>query len=113
MIWCKVKVGQIWYSEVLNIKFRVTRIDEHMAYAIMDGNNTESIFAVLDNGRADFGSTPWTLSYLDENGIEQIDCSWNKKQIEKVIPDMPLDPTLPILQAGYLQDRQRKQYRSK
>lgn len=26
----------------------------------------------------------------------------------KVIPDIPLDPTLHILEAGHLQDRQRK-----
>jgi hypothetical protein len=30
---------------------------------------------------------------------------------EKVIPDMPLDPTLPILTAGHLQDRQRKRFK--
>lgn len=28
-----------------------------------------------------------------------------------IIPDMPLDPSLPILMAGHLQDRQRKKYR--
>jgi hypothetical protein len=27
---------------------------------------------------------------------------------EKVIPDYPLDPSLPVLMAGYIQDRQRK-----
>ena len=26
----------------------------------------------------------------------------------KVIPDYPLDPSLPVLMAGYIQDRQRK-----
>jgi len=30
---------------------------------------------------------------------------------KKVIPDIPLDPTLPILEAGYLQDRLRKKFR--
>jgi len=35
------------------------------------------------------------------------------KQIyEKIIPDMPLDPTMQILMAGHLQDRQRKRYRT-
>lgn len=29
-------------------------------------------------------------------------------KIEKIIPDFPLDPTLHVLQAGYIQDRQRK-----
>jgi len=28
----------------------------------------------------------------------------------KIIPDIPLDPTLPILQAGHLQDRMRKKF---
>src|ERR1035437_9011893 len=28
----------------------------------------------------------------------------------KVIPDIPLDPTLPILMAGHLQDRARKKF---
>jgi len=31
--------------------------------------------------------------------------------LEKIIPGIPLDPTLPILQAGYIQDRARKRYR--
>jgi hypothetical protein len=31
-----------------------------------------------------------------------------KKIIEKIIPGFPLDPTLHVLQAGYIQDRQRK-----
>jgi len=30
---------------------------------------------------------------------------------EKVIPDFPLDKTIPILQAGHIQDRQRKRYK--
>lgn len=34
-----------------------------------------------------------------------------KSTIEKIIPGIPLDPTLPILQAGYIQDRARKRYR--
>jgi len=34
-----------------------------------------------------------------------------KRKPKKVIPDIPLDPTLPILEAGYLQDRMRKQFR--
>lgn len=29
-------------------------------------------------------------------------------RIKKVIPNFPLDPTLHILEAGYIQDRQRK-----
>lgn len=35
----------------------------------------------------------------------------NPKQIDKIIPDFPLDTTMPILQAGYIQDRQRKKYK--
>jgi len=34
-----------------------------------------------------------------------------KRKPKKVIPDIPMDPTLPILEAGYLQDRQRKRFR--
>jgi hypothetical protein len=33
------------------------------------------------------------------------------RKSSKVIPDIPLDPTLPVLQAGYLQDRERKHFK--
>jgi len=35
----------------------------------------------------------------------------DKPRIKKVIPDFPLDPMLPVLEAGYIQDRQRKQFK--
>jgi len=35
------------------------------------------------------------------------------KHPKKVIPDFPLDPSLSILEAGHLQDRQRKRHKAK
>jgi len=42
-----------------------------------------------------------------------IDVGYEVKQVvvNKVIPGIPLDPTLPVLMAGYIQDRARKRYR--
>lgn len=34
-----------------------------------------------------------------------------KRKPKKIIPDIPLDPNMPILQAGHIQDRQRKRFR--
>lgn len=33
---------------------------------------------------------------------------YKPRKPKKVIPNMPLDPTLPMLEAGYLQDRMRR-----
>jgi hypothetical protein len=46
------------------------------------------------------------------NGYLFLSDDWCLECKEKVIPGTPLDPTLPILQAGYLQDRARKKYRN-
>lgn len=43
--------------------------------------------------------------------FEVLYMSAKKRKPKKIIPDIPLDPTLPILEAGYLQDRMRKQFR--
>jgi hypothetical protein len=51
------------------------------------------------------------------SGMTMIADEWilvsnNEEKKEKIIPGIPLDPSLPILQAGYLQDRQRKRFKS-
>jgi hypothetical protein len=58
------------------------------------------------------GSTRWF--YTPTAFIMNFDVSnesIKKRKPKRVIPDIPLDSTLPILQAGYLQDRMRKQFR--
>ena len=44
------------------------------------------------------------------DGCYNMPPDWYLYRVDKVIPDFPLDATLPILQAGYIQDRQRKQF---
>ena len=57
-----------------------------------------------DDGYAD--SDAWSgACYFDEI------LGGRKRKPKKVIPDIPLDPTLPILQAGYIQDRARKKFK--
>jgi len=58
------------------------------------------------------GGAPFSFGYMVyEDGRTNISDGWVVQ--EKIIPDIPLDPSLPILEAGYLQDRQRKRYRNK
>jgi hypothetical protein len=43
--------------------------------------------------------------------VRELKGNYKRRKIKKVMPDFPLDPTLPILQAGYLQDRERKHFK--
>jgi hypothetical protein len=67
---------------------------------------TGSLFDVAwDDG---IGGGGW---YDIANQFEVLVSHRKRKKPKKIIPDIPLDPDLPILQAGYIQDRQRKKFR--
>jgi hypothetical protein len=91
----KIKIGQCWSSPSGARSFTITKFLALKAYGIDSIDNKEHSFTSIDN-RHEGEVGAWFIA-----GYKL-----------KVIPDMPLDPTLPVLQAGYLQDRQRKQYRS-
>jgi hypothetical protein len=52
-----------------------------------------------------------------DDGLKEYGC-WSgpeyfedsKRKPRKAIPDFPLDPSLPVLMAGYIQDRARKRF---
>src|ERR1035437_3864186 len=108
------QVGQIWHSIDPNDgreQYLITRFEEAAfrfdsvrvygtiigAGPFMDGE----IFLTRTN-RGHFASS----SFLDGWCIVG-----TEKSIIKAIPDFPLDPTLHVLQAGYIQDRQRKKHK--
>jgi hypothetical protein len=111
------EVGQIWehreYTGPGNrycIAYFVTRHALStlvLAYAYLvdrdgNGNSNETIY---------FAAT--TASHIAHQSLEE---NWmiigtKKPIVDKVIPDFPLDPSLHTLQAGYIQDRQRKKYK--
>jgi hypothetical protein len=100
-----LQVGQVWEdNDRLGRYFLITSIVEGTAFCD-DSIGINNIFCtyMIDGGFRD-RSNNWHL--VDPT-------KFKPKKPEKVIPGMPLDPTLPILQAGYLQDRQRKQYKFK
>jgi hypothetical protein len=59
--------------------------------------------------------TEYVLGCVEEDGLSYLADTWELviEKPEKIIPGTPLDPTLPILHAGYIQDRQRKRFRDK
>jgi hypothetical protein len=51
------------------------------------------------------------IRWADEIGFGEVRPligKFKKRKPKKVIPNTPLDPSLPILMAGHIQDRQRK-----
>ena len=97
----KIKIGQCWSSPGRTRAFLINKFISHTisngiviskAYGIDSSDNLETSFATIDeNGEAEVGG-------------------WFLIAKPKIIPGIPLDPTLPILMAGYLQDRARKRY---
>jgi hypothetical protein len=101
----KLKVGQVWQGYWTRSIYTVTSIVSNKVFAtkIKDGINEGEVWLTStgdDGCDPMFPSSIWNL--ID-------DLSINVREI----PDMPLDPSLPVLQAGYLQDRARKKYRDK
>lgn len=102
----KIAIGQIWKSP------------EGYTYQICDlSYGIASVFRIIN--RSIYGSK-LTFRELDSERFVSHDSyfyqNWQLINMKlrpprKAIPDIPLDPTLPILEAGYLQDRQRKRFR--
>lgn len=95
----KPELGQIYTAECGGPMYLITVVGVNGDYCkcvdVKDSFHYQYDFRVIgSDGMID--STGWTLV---------------KTLKTKVIPDIPLDPSLHILQAGYLQDRQRKLYR--
>jgi hypothetical protein len=97
MIRIKGKVGQVWVNDAGDRTFTITKIVVEEGARKMYG--IDSRF-----GKENYFTT------LTTSGIVCL-FSWHILIKQKAIPDMPLDTTLPILQAGHLQDRARKKYR--
>lgn len=55
------------------------------------------------------GRLSWTIGWRLLQSCFDIQSKIYKKP-RKIIPDIPLDPTLHILEAGYIQDRMRKRF---
>jgi len=93
----KIKVGQVWRYDFNPTRYRIIKAatlwdDYNLAHYIgSDGfeDSKESLF-----GR------------VGSDGLTEL-ISWKLENQEEVI-GYPLDPTLPILQAGHLQDRMRR-----
>lgn len=88
----KIKVGQIWTDGF--DRYQITSIDgTHQPFA----NN-------LEINRINTFASPLV------DGLYDMPRGWYVDIEEKVIPGIPLDTSLPILEAGHLQDRLRKRY---
>ena len=92
-----IKVGQVWAFRpdwyISGPRFKISRvdIDTGNAWAFDSRHNKEGIFLRVDASGQAF------LAY-----------GWQLVTPEKIIPSTTLDPTLHILEAGYLQDRMRR-----
>jgi hypothetical protein len=58
----------------------------------------------------DDGRTSWSMGWTLPSSSFDIIGNKVYRKPRKVIPDMPLDPELPVLMAGHWQDRQRKKF---
>lgn len=92
----KIKVDNVLML-AFGARFKVLDIDIF--------NNTVSVLSINTNI-----NYKWNL--YRGNCID-VPSSWQIERNEKVIPDYPLDPALHVLEAGYIQDRQRKSNRNK
>jgi len=110
----KIKVGQVFKydshmaGEPVH-RYQVTRIESDKVFAIKNYGK-EVLMAYHVRSYVTFDRFYWT-KYIFYAGQDHADAKWNRDYIEKIIPGIPLDPSLPILEAGYLQDRARKKYR--
>jgi hypothetical protein len=98
----KVEVGQVW---LYGSQFLIIDV----------GAPNELNVCVEYGGRG--RSQDYPFGRVMSSGMTMIADEWilvsnNEEKKEKIIPGIPLDPSLPILQAGYLQDRQRKRFKS-
>jgi len=113
----KLEVGQIWtcpsYADFL---FEITRVTSQNVYA----NQVRTVSIGIYSSGSIYRNL--CLTYLDPFtpgcaiGFpgpywQLMDGKVKKRKPRKVIPDIPLDPTLPILEAGYIQDRARKRFK--
>jgi hypothetical protein len=89
---CVFEAGHKWAGRTATVYF----IDGEVFKLKWDDNDLD------DNAIWEYGV---------ENFIRFFEVPCKKRKPKKVIPNIPLDPNLPILQAGYLQDRMRKQFR--
>jgi hypothetical protein len=68
-------------------------------------------------GRLSFDMIKESARYLTQSMLNSIGRlspkQRRKRKPKKEIPNIPLDTELSVLQAGYLQDRQRKRYKKK
>lgn len=95
----KLKVGQIY---TINSR-HITSRDK---YRITDPGSPGIYSRCIDIRTGYY----YDFAYIGNDGM--IDAGvWELTKPDKIIPDIPLDPMLPILEAGHLQDRQRKKYR--
>lgn len=86
-------------------------------YSIPDRfGQTATIIEITDTR---YGNVHFTVEWYDKTIYN---CTWfipddvfdiipsKHRKPKKVIPDIPIDTTLPLLMAGHLQDRQRKRF---
>jgi len=108
----KLEVGQFWKGigsyDYLGT-YKITRLSIRRAFCckITDGriDSEELYFRSIDDNDEVVSDTNFNMCW------ELVNVKLRKTKPRKVIPDIPIDNTLPILMAGHLQDRQRKQYR--
>jgi len=93
----KIKVGQIWKSiilqyEVIAINIGTATVKSIFMNVLYEWETIETIGGICVELPEN-----WTVS---------------EPYKEQVIVGIPLDPTLPILEAGHLQDRMRRRKRA-
>ena len=96
----KVELGMILRNRSNGSEYSVTYVAPPgrynscaLLYAIDQSINVYLLGLCADDGLCDFGDY-WELV--------------KRRQPDKIIPGIPLDPTLHILMAGHLQDRMRR-----
>jgi hypothetical protein len=91
----KIKVGQVWCYKYSAARYRIvyaaTRYDEYNIANYIGHSGQEE-------------QTQSVFGRVGDDGLTDLH-SWNLALTPKDIIKVPLDPSLPILQAGYLQDR--------
>lgn len=106
----KIELGQYWQCKFGGLIYHVTRFHANRAYAeiedICGGSDRliERYFVCID-------SEGYTIDPLLIRDWKVVSSNGLKRKPKKVIPGIPLDPSLPLLEAGHLQDRARKKYR--
>jgi len=113
----KIEIDQVWRRNSSRVMFRITDIFNPNIFGYCKVMAVE-IMGDVEGGHVHFVNvnTDGYTNDLDANRFT----TWSliirpktKTKTSKVIPGIPLDPTLHILEAGYIQDRQRKKYMAK